>query len=416
MLKENLKVSLTPYHTVENVKKILGAKAVLLQEGDKWTIEKSKTYYVVKDGSAVIVIKSGGAPKGFNIIAAHTDSPCLKLKHNPEVKVGRYVKFNVEKYGGAIHYSWLDIPLYVAGRIIYRTNDGRIYAKTYKSDYTVIIPSLAVHLNREINNSFSLNPQQHLQPLVSINKEFTLKLPEIEGSVAVDYDLYLVSAIEPFICGAEGEFLVSPRIDDLACVYAGLDSLTASNPQNIAVAYFANNEEVGSSTKQGAGSRFLADTLQKVASSVGENYDTLLRDSIMLSADNAHALHPNYPEKSDPTNLVELGGGLVVKYHANQHYTTDAVSASIVKTVAQKANVPTQDFFSRADVACGGTLGAISSMQVPVLCADVGIPQLAMHSATETMALCDYSSAVKLLTAFLNAKLTAVSYDDYKIE
>ena len=322
-----------------------------------------------------------------------------------------YVKFNVERYGGGLLYSWLDRPVTVAGRVI--LSDGNsLEGKTFTSKKTFIIPSVAIHFNRSANDGLKLNPQVDLSPVADVFKNGGLadELKEFAGDKKVeDFDLFVVCSEQPFYCGYGDEILASPRIDNLASAISSLEALIESSPKTIAMAYIADNEEVGSSTKQGAGSKFLFDTMQRIATALGkkDELDVALANSFMVSDDNAHAVHPNHPELSDPTNRVRLGEGIVIKHHANQNYTSDAFSSAMIKKIFEKAEVKYQDFFMRSDLPCGGTLGAISSRQVSIRSVDIGLAQLAMHSAVETMAIQDYNFAVKGLTAFFSAKITA---------
>ncbi len=412
-LMSQLKNSPTAYHAVENAKNMLEQHGfVRLNESEKWNVAKGGKYYVIKDGSALIAFCVGSDPEGLNIVASHTDSPALKLKFNPIIKQGVYVKLNVERYGGGLNYSWLDIPLRIAGRVILEKN-GRLISKLVYDERKVIIPSVAVHFNREVNiKGLILNPQTDLQPLVSQDKDFSLSLAEADGGKILDYDLFLTNAEEPFFAGFDNEFIVAPRIDNLTSAFSSIASLVNANPKNIALAFLADNEEVGSATKQGAGGAFLKRAVSRISKSLGIDKDILQSNSFMVSCDNAHAVHPNHPEMSDPTNVVTLNGGVVIKHHANQNYTTDAFSSSVIKMLADKNGVPTQDFFMRADMPCGGTLGAISSTQLSIRSVDIGLAQLAMHSAMETMGSRDYESMVRLLGAFYSAKITCPAHSE----
>jgi len=422
MLKQlltQLENSPTAYHAVENAKKILLGKGFCeLYESNDWSIEKNSKYFVVADGSALIAFVTGTENSGVNIVASHTDSPALKLKFNPIVKQGKIVKLNVEKYGGGLLYSWLDIPLNIAGRIIVKEkNSGKLISKLVFDTHKIIIPSVAIHLDREVNSKgLVLNAQNDLQPMVSMNPDFQLKLFDDNKYEILDYDLYLTNASKPYLAGFDNEFLVSPRIDNLTSAFASIYAIVDINSKNIALTYLADNEEVGSATKQGAGGTFLKKTVERIAKSIKKDVDVMLSNSFMVSCDNAHATHPNHPEKSDPTNNVTLNGGVVIKHHANQNYTTDAFSSSVLKTIANRCNIATQDFFMRADMPCGGTLGAISSSQLSIRSVDIGLAQLAMHSATETMGSKDYDSLVTLLKQFYNSKIYCPRYHEIIVE
>ncbi len=412
-LIKDLKESYTAYHTVSRSAGELEKEGFLpLEESAVWHIKRGGKYYVIRDGSAMIAFAVGEKSGGFRIVASHTDSPCLKVKGSKVITANGYAKLNVERYGGGLNYSWLDIPLKLAGRIVsYDTESGKITSKNTASEYTTVIPSLAIHFNREANSSFSLNPQVDLQPVVSLDTNFCL---EDEDGV-LEKDLFLVNAAEPYLAGANQELLVAPRLDNLTSVFASLEALKNSGETGISMIYLADNEEVGSRTKQGAGSDFLRATMMRVADALDESIDLLLPQSFLVSCDNAHAIHPNHPEKSDAAEPVRLGGGVVIKHHANQNYTTDAFSSAVFKAILQKANIPYQDFYMRADMPCGGTLGAISSSQVSVRSVDIGLAQLAMHSATETMAAEDYQTLVRALSAFFGTTIHTEMYNQIEL-
>lgn len=424
LLGEFLDKSKTAFHACENAADFLKQNGFEeLKENEKWTLSKNGKYFVTRNGSAIIAFRLGGE-NSFNIVASHGDSPCFKIKANPEIKSDNYEKLNVERYGGGIFYSWLDTPLTIAGRVIV-SRDNELIAKLFTSDHTFVIPSVAIHFNRSVNDGIKLNPQTDMSPVTDIlsdeikGNELEKELEKIaDGGKIVDYDLYVVSALKPFLAGFKNELLCSPRIDNLTSAISSLEALADSSPKEIAVCYVADNEEVGSGTKQGAGSKFLFDVLKRISKNLGKEteLDEMLASSFIVSDDNAHAVHPNHPEFSDPTNRVKLGEGFVIKHHANQNYTSDAYSSAIIKHIFDNAGVKYQDFYTRSDMPCGGTLGAISSSQVSIKSVDVGIAQLAMHSATETMAVKDYETAKKGLTAFYNARIIADGDKSVKTE
>ncbi len=413
--------SYTAYHSAANVVEMLRENGFTeLKQSEKWTIEKGRGYFTVADGSAVIAFKAGS--ENFNIVAAHTDSPCFKLKGSPEMKDGYYVRLNTEAYGGGLYYTFLDRPLKIAGRIVTLDGHGVIRTKNVVSDFNVTIPSLAVHMNREANKSLALNPQVDTLPLISEGKEADVVKALSEkvisnGERVIDSDLFVVSDTAPYTYGMNGEFLASPRLDDLCGIYGEIQALINSKGTSTCVAACLDNEEVGSSTKQGAGGTFLKHTLKRVAEALDyDDFKCSLASSFMVSMDNAHSFHPSHPEKNDPTTKPVMNGGIVIKHHGNQNYTTDAVSSSVVKTVFNRNDVKYQDFYMRSDLPCGGTLGAISSRQLSIRSVDIGLAQLAMHSACETIGSSDMDSLIKGLTAFYNAKITAVNYDEIKID
>lgn len=421
LLEKFLNNSKTAFHACENAAEYLRANGFKeLKESEKFKVEKGGKYYVTRNGSAVIALKIGDV-NSFNVVASHADSPCFKIKGSPEMKIENYVKLNVERYGGGIFYSWLDTPLTIAGRVIIE-QDNRLIARVFTSDHKFVIPSVAIHFSRTVNDGVKLNPQVDMSPVAGLAEAEKSLAKELEkfadGGKVVDYDLYIVSATEPFKAGFSDELLCSPRIDNLTSAFSSLVAIANSDPKEIAVCYIADNEEVGSQTKQGAGSKFLYDVLKRVATALGKenDFDEMLASSFLVSDDNAHAVHPNHPEYSDPTNRVKLGEGIVIKHHANQNYTTDAFSSAIIKKIFDKAGVKYQDFYSRSDMPCGGTLGAISSSQVSIKSVDVGLAQLAMHSAVETMAVKDFEVAVKGLTAFYDSKIIFEADDKIEIK
>ncbi len=417
---EFLDVSYTAYQAVENLKGILLENGfVQLSEGQKWEIKANSSYFVIRDGSSLIAFKTGQLTNyAFNIVAGHTDSPCLRIKNNSVVYTENYAKLNVETYGGGLYYTMLDRPLKIAGRVIIKEGN---YLKSISaiSDFYVTIPSLAIHINREANEKFALNPQTDLMPLIGIGKNFDLIKTLVGDVQAIDYDLFIVPASKPYTFGINNEFMASPRLDDLAGAYGGIMSLIDSNPNSLAVCACFDNEEIGSSTKQGAGSTFLKDVLKTVNYSLKKDkldFKNAVNNGFMVSLDNAHAVHPNFESKSDPTNRCLIGKGIAVKHHAGFSYMTDSFSSAVFKEIMQKADVPYQDFYNRSDARSGSTLGAISNRQISIRTVDVGIPQLAMHSFCETMGAFDMEMLSKALTAFYNTKIKAVSYDKLSVE
>lgn len=403
-LLEFLKTSYTAYQTVQNAETYLTRHGFIrLSEQSEWNLSDGGKYYVIRGGSSLIAFTVNKGTS-YKIVANHTDSPCLKLKENPVIQTECFRKLNAEPYGGGIYYSFFDRPLKIAGRTVNRVN-GILQAKPYVSDFNVTIPSLAVHMNREVNEKFSPNPQVDLLPLLSITET---DFKKILGN-PVSYDLFLACAEPPFESGVNGEFISSPRVDNLTSVYSSLNALAEKDQTGICVAACLDHEEVGSRTMQGAGGDFLSTVLSRIAEArnlTREEYFRTLSTSFLVSLDNAHSLHPNHTEKCDPTNRAAMGGGVVIKGHANMAYTTDAMSSAIVKTIFDKANVPYQTFYNRSDMRSGGTLGAISQGQVSLLTVDLGLAQLAMHSMVETFCKSDYLALIKGLTAIYRSEIT----------
>ena len=424
-IKEYLTKSLTSYHAVQEMINILNENGFKeLKESERWELEEDGSYYVCRDSSSLIAFKTKKG-NGYNIVASHTDSPCLKIKSNKEMKVENYTKLNVEVYGGALYYTWLDKPLKIAGRVICKNKSkGVLESKLIESSSNLVIPSVAIHMNREVNMSLKLNQQVDLSPLCGINLTHNYLDSIIKKSLnddnlePLDYDLYLTNVTENFYVGENNELLCSPRIDNLTSAYASVISLIKSNPKKTSLAVLFDNEEVGSSTKQGAGGKFLIDTLKRINKGLNsENeLEVELASSFMVSADNAHAVHLNHSELNDPTNKVLMGNGIVIKHHANQNYTTDAFSSSIFKEILKKGKIKYQDFFMKSDMRCGSTLGAISSTQVSIRSVDIGLGQLAMHSNMETVSVEDCKEMEKGLKFFYESDVSFVDYGKVKID
>lgn len=422
------------FHAVANMKAELEkAGYTRLLEGQAWKLSGGKGYYVTRNDSALIAFY---IPKkdftGYQIMASHSDAPVLKVKANAEIAVEKhYVKLNVEKYGGMILSPWLDCPLSVAGRIVVGTKDG-VETKLINVDKDLlIIPNLAIHFNRGVNEGYEFNAQRDMLPLFCdgdgmgekdmkgsflklIGKEAGVKETEI-----LDMDLFLYNRMKGTTLGLNGEFISSAHLDDLQCAFASLQGFLQAKPKNsVAVHCVLDNEEVGSGTKQGAASTFLKDILRRINDSMGrseEEYLTALASSFMLSADNAHAVHPNQTDKSDPTNRPYLNQGIVIKYSANQKYTTDAISGGIFKTICEKAGVPYQTFHNRSDVLGGSTLGNISGTQVAVNTVDIGLPQLAMHSNFETAGSKDTAYLIEAAKVHYSSSVCGLGDGTYKV-
>lgn len=407
-----IKNSPSAFHTVASVKERLVAEGyVELSEGNAWKLVDGGKCFVTRNGSSVIAFRKTAAARGFVITASHSDSPAFRVKASGESALGTYTKLPVERYGGMILYSWFDRPLSIAGRVVVRTDDG-IAVKLLNVDRDLlVIPSVAIHLNRTVNEKFSPNPAQDLIPLLSAGGERV----EIDKLIAeelgvnaedvVAHDLFLYSRDEGCAVGASGELLLSPRLDDLECVYSSLEAFLDAKEQGmIPVLAVFDNEEVGSDTKQGAASTFLFDTLSRIFPERDE-YLAALSSSYMVSADNAHAKHPNHPELSDADNAPTVNGGVVVKFNANQKYTTDSISAAIFTEACRTCGVKHQTYYNRADMPGGSTLGSIANTKVSISTVDVGLPQLAMHSAVETAGAHDLCDMVSVLTRLYSSNI-----------
>ncbi len=422
-----IKESPDAFHAADAVTRRLQAAGYEeLKERDHWNLDSGKGYYVTRNDSAVIAFR---IPKveaaGYQIMACHSDSPSFKIKENPEMVVdGHYIKLNVEKYGGMIIAPWFDRPLSISGRVMVReTNKSgkkMIASRLINIDRDLLmIPNLAIHMNRDVNSGYTYNAQKDVLPLMSCGCEpgqFRQIVAEAAGVKEEDIlaqELFLYSRSQASIWGANEEFVSCGRLDDLQCAYAGLMGFLEAGTckmqdveesrSMIPVFCMLDNEEVGSGTKQGAASTFLKDVLLRIQLANGktqEDYLRMLAESFMVSADNAHALHPNYADKTDPTNHPYINAGIVIKHSANQKYTTDAVSAAVYRTICEAAEVPVQDFFNRSDMAGGSTLGNIANTQTPMNTVDIGLPQLAMHSPYETAGVKDTEYLIRATRLF----------------
>ena len=414
------------FHAIKTITEELKNEGfVEIKEKDTWQIEKGKKYYVTRNLSSVIAFKIPQNDfKSFHIVASHSDSPTFKIKENAEIEVNnKYVKLNTEKYGGMICSTWFDRPLSIAGRILVKENNAvKTHLVNIDKDL-VIIPNLAIHMNREVNDGYKYNAQIDMLPLYGDNSskgslmKTIAKEAEVEEESILGTDLFLYNRMNGTKIGSNEEYISSPRLDDLECAFTSLSAFLSENTSNSASVYCVfDNEEVGSGTKQGADSTFLYDVLRRINISLGkteEDYYRLISSSFMVSADNAHALHPNYTDKSDLTNKVYMNDGIVIKYNANQKYTTDAVSASIFKTICDSVDVPYQTFTNRSDILGGSTLGNISNAHVSLNTIDIGLAQLAMHSTYETAGEKDVTYMIDAIKAFYNTSIEQVEDGQY---
>ena len=406
-----LDASPSVYHAAANVAAMLEESGYTrLSEGGDWAIAPGGKYYLVRGGSAVLAFRiPDTAPRGFLLSASHCDRPCFKIKENPELP-GTYTRIAVERYGGMILSTWLDRPLTVAGRVLVETEAGMESRLIHLDRDLLLIPSVAIHMNRQVNDGYKWNPAVDLLPLFGGKEaagKFSAALEEAAGGRILGSDLYLTLRQKATVWGLEEEYLSSAALDDLECAWGCTRGfLAAGDTDHIPVLCVFDSEEVGSNSVQGAASTFLADALSRICGSLGLCEKKMLSQSFLVSADNAHAVHPNHPEYADPGNAPVMGGGVVLKFNASQRYTTDGVSAAIFRKVCEKAGVKVQTFFNRADLMGGSTLGHISLTQVSVPTADIGLPQLAMHSCCETAATADALALEKTMTAFYSTRLT----------
>ena len=414
-LMDFIKAAPTAFHAVAEIRRMLeDAGFTRMNEGERWHIAPGGKYFVTRNQSSVIAFR---VPREglshFQIVASHSDSPCFKLKPVSGYEANGYAMLNVEKYGGMIMSTWFDRPLSVAGRVIVRTQDGYETRLVNIDRDLALIPNMPIHFNRDVNDGVKLNAQVDMLPVIGeAGADIDALVAASAGCEAGDIagrDLFLINRDAPRVWGAKGEFIAAPRLDDLECAYASTRALLdAKASRHIDVVAVFDNEEVGSGTKQGADSTFLADALRRIVVALGgaeQDAESAVARSFMLSADNAHAVHPNHPEKYDAQNRPALNGGVVVKFNANQKYTSDGVSQAVFEGICKRADVPTQTFANRSDVAGGSTLGNIANSHVSLNTVDIGLTELAMHSANETAGVRDLDYMIAAMRAFHEAEI-----------
>ncbi len=409
----------SPYHVTENVKRQFEeAGYERLCPGRPWELERGGRYYTVVQESTLIAFSVGrqARPGNLRIAAAHTDFPGLRLKQNPELVRNGYAQLNVEVYGGAILNTWLDRPLSAAGRVSLKSGDV-FHPETRLVDFKralFVIPNLAIHLNKDMNKGVEVNRQKEMLPVAGLCRDamtetyFREMLAEalsVQPEEILDYELGLYNRDRPEYVGTEdeGPYLSAPRIDNLSGVQAVVSGMLQGERDGVNVAAFFDHEEIGSRTKQGAGSQLLAMMLEKIAAGLGAGRTEWIegmQESMLLSVDVGHAYHPNYPEKMDLTNQSPLNTGLCIKEACVQSYATDSRAIAVLQQICMKEQIPYTKFFNRSDGTSGGTLGSIASAMVPVPTADVGIPILAMHSARELMGVKDQYALTDLVRAY----------------
>lgn len=414
-----IKKATTPYQTVlECESRLDEGKFIKLSLEDEWHLDEGGRYYLSPYSSMIIAFTIGSKIRedGYRIIATHTDSPCLKIKPMPEIIVENYVKINTEVYGGPILNTWMDRLLSFAGKVVLKSNNIRKPIVKYIdiSRPIMTIPNLAIHMNSDINKGIELNRQKDLLPIIGQVKEddkqknYLMKLICKELGVNIDdildYDLFVYLAEDGILTGVNEEFISGPRLDDLSMVYASIEAIIDSIHEdgvNIAVCF--DNEEIGSMTKQGADSNLLEIVTKKISKGLSKNnYFGMLTNSFMISADGAHGLHPNYPEKNDPTNKPVVNKGITIKINASKRYASDAESIGVFQQLCQEEKVNIQKFVNRSDLTGGITLGSIATKYLPIQVVDVGVPMLAMHSSREIMGVNDFIDSLKIFKKFFN--------------
>tara|TARA_R110000868_G_scaffold296644_1_gene556920 strand:- start:32250 stop:33566 length:1317 start_codon:yes stop_codon:yes gene_type:complete len=414
----------TPFHAVQEMASRLQAAGFeALNEAEAWQLQPEGRYYVVRNGSAIIAFSNlAGSPveKGFRMVGAHTDSPCLRVKPNPELNHNGYFQLGVEVYGGALLNPWFDRDLSLAGRLSYKTKAGDIksalinYAKPI-----AIIPSLAIHLDREANNSRSINPQKDIPPIVMQaekgQQDFRAMLlarlkkeqPGSDAAKVLDFELSFYDTQLPAIVGLEQDFLASARLDNLLSCYVGLQALLSNKDQN-ALLVCNDHEEVGSASSSGADGPMLKSVLERLVPNT-EQLTRALDRSMMVSADNAHGIHPNFADRHDANHGPQLNQGPVIKINHNQRYATNSETAALMRHLAEQVEVPLQSFVVRTDMACGSTIGPITASNLGVKTLDIGVPTFAMHSIRELAGAKDAHYLYQLLAKFYQQKSVAIS-------
>ena len=412
----------SPYHVVETCERQLKEAGFEETDWHHLIVPQPGGKYYLKPYKSMLVAFTMGTERIFfqniRIAGAHTDQPCFKVKPNPEMKEQGYLKVNVEPYGGLMLATWMDRPLALAGKVVLRSDkvfEPKIVL--FDSERPIgIIPNLAIHINREYNNGMKLSKQKDMTPVLGLLSEkwnendfflsYLAKELQVEKEDILDFDLFFYNADEPELIGLDHEFISSSRLDNLASCQALVDGIIngyRTSGMNMIVLY--DNEEIGSGSKQGAGSNLLETVIRGILSSLGQlesQYVQTLAHSMYLSMDAAQGLHPNYPEKADPTNKAVLGNGVIIKINANQRYATDAETTGVMKQLLDKWNIPYQMGVNHSDVPCGTTIGPIMSGNLPIRGIDMGLPLLAMHSAREMAAAADYMALKNTVHAFFS--------------
>src|SRR6056297_370549 len=417
-LIEYLKNGASPFHVVDETVEILEKNNFeKLDIKSKWNIKENKKYYVIKNDSAVIAFTTGNKQNldsGFKIVGAHTDSPSLKIKPQPEFKdEDYYLKLNTEVYGGPILNTWFDRPLTLAGRVSVLENGNLKNININFKDPLMVIPNLAIHLNRDVNKGKEIDKQKDLIPMMkTLNEDEDIegylldligKKLNMSGDKILDFDLYLRDTEVPIIMGSEQEFLSAGQIDDLGMAHAGLKALLNSKDSNFKLLVLFDNEEIGSNTEVGADSPLLSNLLERIVYALEgtrEDYLQIIENTFMVSADMAHAVHPNYADKHDPTNKPVINKGPVLKISSNRRYTTDSYTGGYIKKLSKENKVPYQNFVNHSNERGGSTIGPLNLRHLGVKSVDIGNPVLSMHSIRELYGLADHESMIKLLTAF----------------
>ena len=406
-----MNASPTGYHAVANLASLLEeAGYTLLQERDAWDLVPGGKYYLSRGGTSLLAFRIPETlTGGFLMSASHSDRPNFKIKENAEL-CGAYTRLAVERYGGMLISPWLDRPLGVAGRVLVETENG-IQNKLIHIDRDLLMmPNVAIHMNRQANDGYKWNPAVDTIPLLGSKEakgKWDALLEQAAGGKILGHDLYLYIRDKAKVWGIDNEYISAQALDDLECAWGCTQGfLSAQENGCINVLSIFDSEEVGSASVQGAGSTLLSDVLERICAALKLDLKQMVAKSFLVSADNAHGIHPNHPELADPTNAPVLGSGVVLKFNATLRYCTDGLSAAIFRKVCEKAEVPLQTYCNRADMPGGSTLGCISLAHVSVPTVDIGLAQLAMHSCYETAAAADLSHLEKAMAAYYGSNLT----------
>ncbi len=409
----------TPFHAVKNLRTALDkAGFKYLAEENSWQVQPGGRYYITRNGSSIIAFVAGRKPAeetGIRMVGAHTDSPCLKVKPKPELYRQNYFQLGVEVYGGALLNPWFDRDLSIAGRVIFDDGEGQLRQLLVDMQRPVaVIPSLAIHLDRDANNERKVNPQTDIPPLLFLDRDKNTKdfrqllsaelakdEPSLSGKTIIDYELYLYDCQAPTLTGLYGEFISSARLDNLLSCFAGLQALLESEGQQTTMLICNDHEEVGSVSACGANGSMLRSLLERLFSQ-SEQLTRIIHRSLLISADNAHGIHPNFTDRHDGNHGPILNDGPVLKVNANQRYATNSVTAAIFRQLCKRTGVPLQVFVNRTDLGCGSTIGPITAASIGIQTLDVGVPTFAMHSIREMAGSEDAYNFCRVLNTFYN--------------
>ncbi len=420
-LVEFLNGAYSPYHAVAQLAEQLEQAGYLkLRERENWVLQPGGKYFLLHGGSSLMAFRiPEQIPVGFMISASHCDRPTFQVKENLEL-IGKYTRLATEGYGGMLMSTWFDRPLSIAGQVMVQTQQG-ISRKLVNIDRDLLlIPNVAIHLNRTANDGMKCNPAVDTLPLLGgeadAGKLAQLLQTQVGGKI-LGHDLYLYLRQGASVWGLEEEFISAPALDDLACVWGCTQGFLQAKPGgSLPVLCVFDNEEVGSASYQGADSPWLLEVLKRICDARGLELGQMLSGSFMVSADNAHALHPNHPELSDAANAPVLNQGIALKFTAQRKYTTDGYTAAVFRHICQQAQVPVQDYYNRADMRGGSTLGNLVQTQITIPCVDIGLPQLAMHSSFETAGIKDALYLVEAMTAFYSTAIHQTDTDEYILQ